>query len=100
MYGFEIAGEYLVSIAERRPVRSGENAGSDFRPGKTHQLEPVEIRYATYYMGWNVWHGPGKHEWQKIELDPSKELCKFTVEAVANEVIVNILALTLRKGNL
>ncbi|MBR4663316.1 MAG: hypothetical protein IKO93_05535, partial [Lentisphaeria bacterium] len=34
---------------------------------------------------------------QKIALDPLKELCKFTVEAVANEVIVNILALTLRK---
>ncbi len=34
---------------------------------------------------------------QKIALEPSKELCKFTVEAVANEVIVNILALTLRK---
>ena len=34
---------------------------------------------------------------QKIALDPSKELSKFTVEAVANEVIVNILALTLLK---
>ena len=35
---------------------------------------------------------------QKIALDPEKELCKFTVEAVASEVIVNILALTLRKS--
>ena len=34
---------------------------------------------------------------QKIALDPEKKLRKFTVEAVANEVIVNILALTLRK---
>lgn len=34
---------------------------------------------------------------QKIALDPAKKLRKFTVEAVANEVIVNILALTLRK---
>ena len=28
-------------------------------------------RYTTYYMGWNVWYGPGKHEGQKIELDKS-----------------------------
>lgn len=34
---------------------------------------------------------------QKIALDPEKELSKFSVEAVANEVIVNILALTLMK---
>ena len=34
---------------------------------------------------------------QKIPLDSKKNLRKFTVEAIANEVIVNILALTLRK---
>ena len=34
---------------------------------------------------------------QKIPLDPGKKLLRFEVEAVANEVIVNILALTLRK---
>ena len=39
-------------------------------------------------------------EWrylQKIALDPRKKLRSFEVEAVANEVIVDILALTLRK---
>ena len=34
---------------------------------------------------------------QKIPLDPGKKLLRFEVEAVANEVIVDILALTLRK---
>lgn len=34
---------------------------------------------------------------QKLPLDPEKPLRKFVVEAVANEVIINILALTLRK---
>ena len=45
-----------------------------------------------------VYFSDGTHGMvQKIALDPAKTLRAFEVEAVANEVIVNILALTLRK---
>ena len=45
-----------------------------------------------------VYFSDGTHgQVQKIALDPAKTLRRFTVEAVANEVIVNILALTLGK---
>ena len=45
-----------------------------------------------------VYFSDGTHGMvQKIPLNPGKDLRKFRAEAVANEAIVNILALTLRK---
>ena len=56
-------------------------------------------RYATYYMGWNVWHGPGKHEGQKIELDKS---CFITAGQSLHLVNTkgNIFGVTQRVKNL